>query len=111
MSAANIVTLTETNFQKEVLESPTPVLVDFWAEWCGPCKMVAPILDELAGEYDGKVKVGKVNIDEHQSIATQYGIRAIPTLLIFKDGEVAEQVVGLRSKRDLKANLDKVAVV
>jgi len=111
MSAANIVTLTEANFQQEVLESPTPVLVDFWAEWCGPCKMIAPILDELASEYDGKVKVGKVNIDEYQSIATQYGIRAIPTLLIFKDGEVAEQVVGLRSKRDLKANLDKVAVV
>ena len=110
MSAANIVTLTETNFQEEVIESPTPVLVDFWAEWCGPCKMIAPILDELASEYDGKVKVGKVNIDKHQSIATQYGIRAIPTLLIFKDGEVAEQVVGLRSKRDLKANLDKVAV-
>jgi len=86
------------------------VLVDFWAEWCGPCKMIAPILDELAGEYDGKVKVGKVNIDDYQAIATQYGIRAIPTLLIFKDGEVAEQVVGLRNKRDLKANLDKVAV-
>jgi len=110
MSAENIVTLTEANFEAEVLESPTPVLVDFWAEWCGPCKMIAPILDELASEYDGKVKVGKVNIDEHQSIATQYGVRAIPTLLIFKDGEVAEQVVGLRSKRDLKANLDKVAV-
>ncbi len=110
MLASNIVTLTETNFEQEVLNSPTPVLVDFWAEWCGPCKMIAPILDELASEYDGKVKVGKVNIDEFQSIATQYGIRAIPTLLIFKDGEVAEQVVGMRSKRDLKANLDKVAV-
>ena len=110
MSAANIVTLTETNFSLEVLKSPTPVLVDFWAEWCGPCKMIAPILDELASEYDGKVKVGKLNIDEFQSIAIQYGVRAIPTLLIFKDGEVAEQVVGLRSKRDLKANLDKVAV-
>jgi thioredoxin 1 len=110
MFASNIVTLTEANFEQEVLNSPTPVLVDFWAEWCGPCKMIAPILDELASEYDGKVKVGKVNIDDHQSIATQYGIRAIPTLLIFKDGEVAEQVVGMRSKRDLKANLDKVAV-
>ena len=110
MSAANIVILTDTNFDQEVLKSPTPVLVDFWAEWCGPCKMIAPILDELASEYDGKVKVGKVNIDEYQSIATQYGIRAIPTLLIFKDGEVAEQVVGLRSKRDLKANLDQVSV-
>ena len=111
MSAINnIVILTETNFELEVLQSPTPVLVDFWAEWCGPCKMIAPILDELAGEYDGKVKVGKVNIDEFQSIATKYGIRAIPTLLIFKDGEVAEQVVGMRSKRDLKANLDKVTI-
>jgi thioredoxin 1 len=111
MSATtNIVILTDVNFEVEVLKSSTPVLVDFWAEWCGPCKMLAPILDELAGEYDGKVKIGKVNIDQHQSIATQYGIRAIPTLLIFKDGEVAEQVVGLRSKRDLKANLDKVAV-
>src|SRR5205823_8281184 len=108
MSALNIVILTDANFEQEVLKSPTPVLVDFWAEWCGPCKMIAPILDELASEYDGKVKVGKVNIDESPSIATQYGIRAIPTLLIFKDGEVAEQVVGLRSKRDLKANLDKV---
>jgi thioredoxin 1 len=110
MSAANIVILTDANFEQEVLKSATPVLVDFWAEWCGPCKMIAPILDELASEYDGKVKVGKVNIDEYQSIATQYGIRAIPTLLIFKDGEVAEQVVGLRSKRDLKANLDQVSV-
>jgi len=110
MSANNIITLTAANFEQEVLQSPTPVLVDFWAEWCGPCKMIAPILDELASEYDGKVKVGKVNIDDHQVIATQYGIRAIPTLLIFKDGEVAEQVVGLRSKRDLKANIDKVAV-
>jgi len=110
MSTENIIILTEANFEEQVLQSPTPVLVDFWAEWCGPCKMIAPILDELASEYDGKVKVGKVNIDEYQSIATQYGIRAIPTLLIFKDGEVAEQVVGMRSKRDLKANLDKVAV-
>ena len=108
MSANNIVILTAANFEEEVLKSSTPVLVDFWAEWCGPCKMIAPILDELASEYDGKVKVGKVNIDEHQPIATEYGIRAVPTLLIFKYGEVEEQVVGLRSKRDLKANLDKV---
>jgi len=110
MSAANIVTLTDANFEQEVLKSLTPVLVDFWAEWCGPCKMIGPIVDELASEYDGKVKVGKVNIEEYQSIATEYGVRAIPTLLIFKDGEVAEQMVGLRSKRDLKANLDKVSV-
>jgi len=110
MAVANIVTLTEENFPQEVLQSPVPVLVDFWAEWCGPCKMVSPILDELAGEYDGKVKVAKVNIDEYQSLASQYGIRAIPTLLIFKNGEVADQIVGLRSKRDFKAKLDSVAV-
>jgi len=110
MSAANIVTLTDANFEQEVLKSLTPVLVDFWAEWCGPCKMIGPIVDELASEYDGKVKVGKVNIEDYQSIATEYGVRAIPTLLIFKDGEVAEQMIGMRSKRDLKANLDKVSV-
>jgi thioredoxin 1 len=109
MAVSNMITLTETNFENEVLQSRLPVLVDFWAEWCGPCKMLGPILDELASECDGRVKFGKVNIDEFQNLATQYGVRAIPTLLIFKDGEVAEQIVGLRSKRDLKANLDKVA--
>jgi thioredoxin 1 len=109
MSAPNIVSLTQENFPKEVLESPTPVLVDFWAEWCGPCKMVAPILDELAGEYDGRVKIGKVNIDEQQALAAQYGIQSIPTLLIFHKGQVADQVVGLRSKKDLKTRFDRVA--
>src|SRR3989440_9916731 len=102
MSAANIVTLTQGNFSSEVLQAPVPVLVDFWAEWCGPCKMIAPLLDELASEFDGRVKIGKVNIDEHQTLATEYGIRAIPTLLVFKNGQVAEQIVGMRSKRDLK---------
>jgi len=108
MAAANMVTLTDGNFSQEVLKSATPVVVDFWAEWCGPCKMIAPVLDELAGEYDGKVKIGKVNIDEHQQLAINYGINSIPTLLFFKNGEVADQVVGMRSKRDLKASFDRV---
>ena len=110
MAAPNILTLTDTNFDEEVIKSYQPVLVDFWAEWCGPCKMIAPILDELASEYEGKVKIGKVNIDDHQALATQYGIRAIPTLLLFKDGEVADQIVGLRSKRDFKTKLDRVTM-
>ena len=108
MASPNIITLTNDNFEQQVLKSPTPVLVDFWAEWCGPCKMIAPILDELADEYSGRVNIGKLNIDEHQTLATEYGVRAIPTLLIFQNGQVAEQIVGLRSKRDLKASFDKL---
>src|SRR5208337_3887390 len=109
MASPLIVTLTQESFAQQVLQSPVPVLVDFWAEWCGPCKMIAPVLDELADEYDGKVKIGKVNIDEQQALATKYGIRAIPTLLLINKGEVAEQMVGAKSKRDLKASLDRVA--
>ncbi|MGD0253192.1 MAG: thioredoxin [Verrucomicrobiota bacterium] len=109
MASPSIITLTQDNFSQQVLQSPAPVLVDFWAEWCGPCKMIAPLLDELADEYDGKVKIGKVNIDEQQNLAAEYGVRAIPTLLIFHHGEVADQLVGARSKRDLKASLDRVA--
>ena len=109
MAAANITTLTQANFPDEVIKSPVPVLVDFWADWCGPCKMIAPVLDELANEFGSRVKIGKVNIDEHQSLAVEFGIRAIPTLLVFKNGQVAEQIVGMRSKKDLKASLDRVA--
>ena len=104
-----MLTLTQDNFDAEVLKSSAPVLVDFWAEWCGPCKMIAPVLEELAGELGDKAKIGKVNIDDHQSLAAEYGVRAIPTLLIFKDGKVAEQMVGLRSKKDLKESLEKHA--
>lgn len=110
MASPNIVTLTQENFANEVLKSTVPVLVDFWAEWCGPCKMIAPILDELSDEYEGRVKIGKINIDEQQGLAAEYGIRAIPTLLLFDKGQVADQIVGLRSKRDLKASFDRVAV-
>jgi thioredoxin 1 len=108
MAAESIVTLTDSNFESEVTKAAQPVLVDFWAEWCGPCKMVAPILDELATDYAGKIKIGKVDIDQHQALATQFGIRAIPTLLIFKNGQVVDQVVGLRSKKDFKGKLDRV---
>jgi thioredoxin 1 len=110
MTSPNIVVLTQENIATEVLQSTVPVLVDFWAEWCGPCKMIAPILDELADEYDGRVKIGKVNIDDHQGLAGEYGVRAIPTLLLFNKGQVADQIVGARSKRDLKASFDRVAV-
>jgi len=109
MASPKIVTLTEDNFAAEVLQSASPVLVDFWAEWCGPCKMIGPVLDELADEYSGKVKIGKVDIDHQQGLAAQYGVRAIPTLLLFSKGQVSEQMVGLRSKRDLKTSFDRVA--
>jgi thioredoxin 1 len=108
MAAANIVILNQENFAKEVLESATPMVVDFWAEWCGPCKMLGPVLDELGGEYDGRVRIGKVNIDENQALAGQYGIQSIPTLLFFSKGQVTEQVIGLRSKRDLKTRMDQL---
>lgn len=108
MTSSNILKLTQANFSEQVLGVPGPVVVDFWAEWCGPCKMMAPLLDELGSEYDGRVRIGKVNIDEEQALATEYGIRAIPTLLFFKSGEVAGQIVGMASKRDLKSNIDRL---
>jgi thioredoxin 1 len=109
MASPLIVTLTQDNFEKEVLQSPKPVLVDFWAEWCGPCKMIAPLLDELATEYDGKVKIAKINTDEQQQLASQYRVSSIPTLLFFKNGQVVNQMIGARGKRDFKAALDSVA--
>ena len=109
MASPLIVTLTKENFSEQVLQSQSPVLVDFWAEWCGPCKMIAPLLDELADEYVGKVKIGKVNVDENQELAAKYNVTAIPTLLLVKNGQVVEQTRGAKSKRDLKASLDRVA--
>jgi thioredoxin 1 len=105
MASANVVTINGTNFDQEVLKSNVPVLLDFWAEWCGPCKMIAPLLDEIADEKTGKLKVAKVNVDENQDLASKYGIRAIPTLLIFKGGQVKEQVVGMTGKKDLEKRL------
>jgi thioredoxin 1 len=101
MASPNVLNLTEANFDHEVLNASTPVLVDFWATWCGPCKMIAPIIDEIADEAAGKVKVAKVDVDANQAISARYGIRAIPTLLLFKNGEVGEQIVGAVSKHDL----------
>ena len=106
MSAEHIVYLNSENFENEVLQSETPVLVDFWAQWCGPCKMLSPILDELAGEYAGKVKIGKVDVDKNQELSAQYSVLSIPTLLIFKNGKVREQHVGLKGKPELKQALD-----
>jgi thioredoxin 1 len=105
MASQHIVTLSTGNFEQEVAKSQTPVLVDFWAEWCGPCKMIAPLLDELAEEKVGQVKIAKVNVDNNQELATRFGIRAIPTLLLFKGGQVKETIVGMTGKKDLEKKL------
>lgn len=98
--------VTDGNFEAEVLQSPTPVLVDYWAEWCGPCKMIAPILDDVAKEYSGKLKVAKLNIDDNQDTPAKYGIRGIPTLMLFKGGNVEATKVGALSKSQLTAFID-----
>jgi len=98
---------TDQNFQEEVLNSKTPVLVDFWAEWCAPCRIVGPIVEELATEYGAKLKVGKLNVDENQ-IAGKYGVMSIPSLLVFKDGQVIKTMVGAQSKDNFKKELDRI---
>jgi thioredoxin 1 len=107
MSGKNTLTFTDANFDAEVLKSPTPVLVDFWAVWCGPCRALSPVIDELADQYAGKVKIGKVNTDENPNIPAQYGIRGIPTVIVFKNGQVFEQSVGVVPKAQLAGVLDK----
>ncbi|MFA4984203.1 MAG: thioredoxin [Candidatus Omnitrophota bacterium] len=102
--------LNDSNFKKEVLESELPVLVDFWAPWCGPCKMIAPVLEELTSEYQGRIKVGKVNIDENSGVATQYAVMSIPTIMFFSRGKVVDQVVGVLSKSDLKGRIEEAFI-
>ncbi len=97
------IVLTNENFDEEVLKSDIPVLVDFWAVWCGPCKMIAPVVEEIANEYEGRVKVGKVNVDEQQRLAIRFGISSIPTLLVFKNGEIVNKSVGFIPKADIEA--------
>lgn len=103
----NIVNVTDGSFEADVLNSDVPVLVDFWAAWCGPCKMIAPVLEELAKDYAGKVKIAKLNIDENEATAPKYGIRSIPTLLLFRDGKVEATKIGASSKSELAAFIDQ----
>jgi thioredoxin 1 len=103
--SAKITNLTTDTFKATVSSSATPVLVDFWAPWCGPCKAIAPVLDEIAGELDGKLTIAKVNVDENEAIGAEFGVRAIPTMLLFKGGQVVEQIVGMMPKAALKEKL------
>src|SRR5262245_50323007 len=107
MSAANIAIVTEANFDAEVTKSSVPVLVDFWAEWCGPCKMLSPVLDELATHYQGKVKIAKINVDHNQQLAAQFNVMNIPMLLLFKGGQVVKQMMGLRAKKAYIQDIDQ----
>ena len=105
---SNATAVTDATFEKEVLSGELPVVVDFWAEWCGPCKVIAPVLDELASEFAGKVKVTKLNVDENPSTSAKFGIRSIPTLMFFKNGQLVDQLVGAASKNDLKKKFEAI---
>ncbi len=104
----DVATFTDASFEQEVLKSDTPVLVDFWAEWCQPCHMVAPVVDEIAKEYAGKIKVGKVNVDENANVPGNFGIMSIPTIMLFKNGKPEKTMVGVQSKETFKKNIDEV---
>lgn len=107
MASENVQTFTDDNFEKEVLQSDIPVLVDFWATWCAPCKAIAPLIDTVASEYEGRVKVGKVNVDDNPATPGKYGVRGIPTVILIKDGKVLDQVVGAIPKAQLEALIKK----
>jgi len=109
MDNSSVIQLDESNFDREVTQDGKPVIVDFWAEWCGPCKMIAPLLDEIAREKADAVKVAKVNVDENQSLSLKYNIRAIPALLFFKNGQLRDQVTGVTSKKDLLNRIEALA--
>jgi thioredoxin 1 len=100
--------ITDQSFDEEIINSKTPALVDFWAEWCGPCRMVGPVIDELANEYAGKVKIAKINVDDNREVPARFGIRNIPTMILFKDGQPVQTIVGARPKEDLAKELDKL---
>lgn len=107
MAAENVIEFTDANFEVEVLGADVPVLVDFWATWCAPCRMLAPTIDSLAADFAGKAKIGKVNVDENSTVSAKYGIRSIPTMMIFKGGQMVDQAVGVQSKEALAALITK----
>jgi thioredoxin 1 len=109
MENSETITLNESNFDRELTQDDKPMIVDFWAEWCGPCKMIAPLLDEIAREKAGTLKIAKVNVDENQSLSFKYNIRAIPALLFFKNGQLRDQVIGVTSKKDLLSRVEALA--
>ena len=106
MPSENVITISDNEFDSSIIQCGKPALVDFWAEWCQPCKMLAPTIEEIAGEYDGRITVGKLNVDDNPATAKKFGIRGIPTLLLFKDGEVIQQMVGVKSKAEIKKIID-----
>ena len=107
MANEKVVVLDKDNFEQEVIRAETPVLIDFWASWCGPCRAVAPVIDQLAGEFSGKAKVAKVNVDEQSELASRYRIMSIPTVILFKDGQVVEKLIGARSKEEFSRLIEK----